>query len=79
MEGIKRKSSLATPAFIHTVMGAFRSWNEERTHLASLRSVPEHLRHDVGLDGGVRLSAQQRGQGRSMNHGIDSCLIRHFW
>lgn len=79
MERINRKSPLATPAFIDMFMGAFRDWNEERIHLASLRAVPEHLRRDVGLDGGVRLSQEQRGHGRSLDHGINSSLIRHFW
>lgn len=79
MERINRKSPLGSPVFITTLMGAFRSWNEERLHLASLRAVPEHLRRDVGLDGGVRLTQVQRGKGRSLDHGIDSCMIRHFW
>lgn len=79
MERIARKSRLRAPTFINAWLGAMRDWNEDRMYKASLRSVPDHLRYDVGLDGGVKLPQNQRGQGRSLDHSIDSCMIRHFW
>ncbi|SDE13271.1 hypothetical protein SAMN05421538_104114 [Paracoccus isoporae] len=60
------------------------SWQEARharnTYRRSLAEIPEHLRQDIGLDGGARLQAG-RHAGRTFirDDRPDSSLSSWFW
>lgn len=59
-------------------------WQEGRHQRAAMRvslaGVPEHLRHDIGLDGGARLHpARQNGRSFDHNQHPDVALSQWGW
>ncbi|MFD1797580.1 hypothetical protein FQV27_11525 [Paracoccus aurantiacus] len=64
------------------VFQAIAMWHEKRHQRAmlraSLKEVPEHLRRDIGLDGGASLRPS-RGSGRILDHNVDPALRQWGW
>ena len=63
---------------------AMRARARERTRmradLARLRTLPDYLRQDVGLDGGLPLPGDQNGGRAFVSHGLlDSTLSNWRW
>lgn len=59
---------------------AWRAQARRRAELARLATLPEYLRRDVGLDGGLPLSAHENGGRTFISHGlIDRTLSEWHW
>lgn len=51
----------------------WRGRKAENVSRESLHAIPENLRHDLGLDGGIRLARGERSGGRRLNDTANCC------
>jgi len=59
---------------------AMRTRSRHRAELVRLETLPDYLRKDIGLDGGLPLSSYQNGGRAFVSHGLlDSTLSNWRW
>ncbi|MFB9221382.1 hypothetical protein [Paracoccus cavernae] len=56
----------------------WRSRKAGKLSRESLHAIPENLRHDLGLDGGIRLARGERSGGRRLDDTANRCIPSSF-